>query len=160
MRKGGGRFFEGRVQENRRVKGWGKGAPARESISSISSVRYVRVSFTSFSFSSSYLEDQDKFVDQYFTVCFKCNSSQYSTLTTLSVITISSNVMLKHFALSNLPRSSIFSARLIIIFNVLCAEFEITKVCVAQKSSFSGALNWRNVGGEKTSTTSNLSNIL
>jgi hypothetical protein len=45
-------------------------------------------------------------------------------------------VMLKHFALSNLPRSSIFSARLIIIFNVLCAEIEINKVCVAQKSSF------------------------
>ncbi len=136
MRKGGGGFFKGRVPRNRLVKGWGKGAPARETMSSVSSVRYVRVSFTSFSFSSSYLEDQDKFVDQYFTACFKCNSSQYSTLTTLSVIAISSNVMLKHFALSNLPRSSIFSARLIIIFNVLCAEIEINKVCVAQKSSF------------------------
>jgi hypothetical protein len=45
-------------------------------------------------------------------------------------------VMLKHFALSNLPRSSIFSARLIINFNLLCAKFEITKICVAQKSSF------------------------
>jgi hypothetical protein len=66
MRTRGGegeRFFKGRVQENRRVKGCGKGAPVRETMSSISSVRYARVSFTSFSFSSSYLEDQDLLIN-------------------------------------------------------------------------------------------------